>query len=685
MGISIQNNAAALVSLNELSKNINGASKYLDRIAAGDKIIGAQDDAAAYAVSERLTLHLRSLAQDTQNVQNATALIKTAAGGVENILDELRNLRELAIESATDTNTDIDRQIIQKTFAQKTANINDIADSTSYNGKKILDGTFRGAYKIPVTKTVFTGSHEEIFITGSHEVETTTNISETVFEESVETVTRVIPTTVTLTKTYTETVESREPVELPADGKIDSDGVYEVANFRGDITISAKNVKLVGNGNLQNVYISATNSGANLWLENLKIINSSDKNVIKFFGGDNVLTVSGENILKVDGDFFGANISAAVINVGGGLTIQGTGGAALNVGMSGMASNSGALIGSDNSEQSSADIRIGSGVSITNSLGSISCYGAAIGSGYDDSSIGNIFIGNGADISLNRNWIGSGINSSAGNIFVGNGAKISMRDVLSSSANIGSGNEGAVGDIFISNSATILLGPTTVIGAGYRGSAGNVSYVDDLNLPVNVEIAEPVNLIETEMTSATTIETTTTITETNTVSRPIVSTSTVQTTTTVFDTKRVTVAEIETFSDTAVVAGSPVQFYFGTRAGDSVSVTINDMHAKTLGIDGVNLDTRENSNAAISVIDAAINYALDQATNIGAVLSRLELTRQNISTTSENLHAANSTIRNADMAREIIGYTKTNILASAAQSMLAQANQISGNVLTLIQ
>ena len=128
----------------------------------------------------------------------------------------------------------------------------------------------------------------------------------------------------------------------------------------------------------------------------------------------------------------------------------------------------------------------------------------------------------------------------------------------------------------------------------------------------------------------------------------------------------------------------------GTKAGQSINVGLTDMKAIALGLQGddgktLSIGNQENANAAINVLDAAIQKALDQQTTIGSIESRLEYTQSNLTTASENVTAAESTIRDADMAKEMTEYTKNNVLMQAAQSMLAQANQSSSNVLSLLQ
>ena len=128
----------------------------------------------------------------------------------------------------------------------------------------------------------------------------------------------------------------------------------------------------------------------------------------------------------------------------------------------------------------------------------------------------------------------------------------------------------------------------------------------------------------------------------------------------------------------------------GTKANQSIKVGLTDMRAQALGLQGkdgstLQIGTQEQANAAINVLDNAVSKALDQQTTIGSVQSRLSYTSTNLTTASENVQAAESTIRDADMAKEMTEYTKNNVLLQAAQSMLAQANQSSSSVLSLLQ
>ncbi|MBR6711978.1 MAG: hypothetical protein IKI76_03175 [Selenomonadaceae bacterium] len=133
-----------------------------------------------------------------------------------------------------------------------------------------------------------------------------------------------------------------------------------------------------------------------------------------------------------------------------------------------------------------------------------------------------------------------------------------------------------------------------------------------------------------------------------------------------------------------------LNFHIGSEANVAFKVGMGDMRAQALGLkgsDGTRIDvyTKDHANAAINVIENALTKALDQQTTIGAIEARLEYTSTNLTTSSENVQAAESTIRDADMAKEMTNYTKSNVLLQAAQAMLAQANQNSSAVLSLLQ
>ncbi|NLW90809.1 MAG: hypothetical protein GXY34_04335 [Syntrophomonadaceae bacterium] len=112
---------------------------------------------------------------------------------------------------------------------------------------------------------------------------------------------------------------------------------------------------------------------------------------------------------------------------------------------------------------------------------------------------------------------------------------------------------------------------------------------------------------------------------------------------------------------------------------------IGNMSAAALGVHAIMITSNTLANEAIGKIDDAIDVVSKERAKLGAIQNRLEHTIANLSTTSENLTAAESRIRDVDMAKEMMAFTKYQILANAATSMLAQANQMPQTVLQLLR
>ena len=123
----------------------------------------------------------------------------------------------------------------------------------------------------------------------------------------------------------------------------------------------------------------------------------------------------------------------------------------------------------------------------------------------------------------------------------------------------------------------------------------------------------------------------------------------------------------------------------GSLKGQTIKISISNMNAKTLGVSGLKVDKNSTAGISMSKIQAAIDKVSTQRSNLGALQNRLEHTINNLDTTSENTSAAESRIRDTDMADEMVQYSKNNILSQAGQSMLAQANQQTQGVLSLLQ
>ena len=433
MAMVVKNNMSAISTLNTLNKNSSALSKSLQKVSSGMKINGAADDASGYAISERMRVQIRGLDQSNQNTQNGSSMMKVAEGAVSSTVDILKTLKEKVINAANDTNTDADRQTIQKELDQSIDQINDNANVT-YNGKYLVDGSHNS--KVTATTSSLTN---ESLAKGTKFTDKLTELK----DRNEHNLNIVKGDNITLS--YVKEGETHTTsLTVASDTKLSD----IIDKFNTDIATKKDTNSVIG----------------------------------KDIAGDTVYTADGGDALTI--------------------TAKGTG---VESQISGLT------------------------FSVSNSKGQV---------------------------------------------------KKSVNAVLDNfSESIRAQNGGADNSI---------------------------------NLQV------------------------------------------------------------------------------GTKSNQSIKVGLTDMRAEALGLQAkngktLNISTKDYANAAINVLDNAVQKALDQQTTIGAVQSRLEYTSSNLTTASENVQASESTIRDADMAKEMTNYTKNNVLMQAAQAMLSQANQSSSSVLSLLQ
>lgn len=141
----------------------------------------------------------------------------------------------------------------------------------------------------------------------------------------------------------------------------------------------------------------------------------------------------------------------------------------------------------------------------------------------------------------------------------------------------------------------------------------------------------------------------------------------------------------EIYTTTLHLADNTTVFQIGANEKEDMGIDIGDMSAKALGVSNVLVTDRESAARSITVIDSAIDRVSSQRAKLGAYQNRLEHTISNLTVASTNLTAAESRIRDLDMAKEMMNFTKLNILSQAGNSMLGQANQLPQNVLQLLR
>jgi flagellin len=142
---------------------------------------------------------------------------------------------------------------------------------------------------------------------------------------------------------------------------------------------------------------------------------------------------------------------------------------------------------------------------------------------------------------------------------------------------------------------------------------------------------------------------------------------------------------LKILAGSVATAASAVTLQVGANASQSIAFTIGTVSASDLGISGIAVSTASGASAAIASLDAAISTLTTARANLGAIQNRLENTINRLGVTAENVQAAESRIRDADMAQEMIQFTKSQILQQSGTAMLAQANQAPQSILSLLR
>ncbi len=145
MGLFVNSNVASLNAQRNLNNATNSLGRSFQRLSSGLRINSAKDDAAGLAISDRFTSQIRGLNQAVRNTTDGISLSQTAEGALQESTNIVQRIRELSVQSANDTNTASDRESLQAEVDQLISELDRIAETTTFNSNKILDGSFRGA------------------------------------------------------------------------------------------------------------------------------------------------------------------------------------------------------------------------------------------------------------------------------------------------------------------------------------------------------------------------------------------------------------------------------------------------------------------------------------------------------------------------------------------------------------
>src|SRR4051794_30884160 len=149
MGMSVNTNIASLNAYRNLSTTNDAMSKSLERLSSGFRINKASDDAAGLAISEGLRSQIGGMTQAVRNTQDGTSVVQTAEGALNETTSILQRMRDLSVQASNDGGLNGDaKKSIQKEMSQLKSELTRISDTTTFNGTKLLDGSYNGTFQV---------------------------------------------------------------------------------------------------------------------------------------------------------------------------------------------------------------------------------------------------------------------------------------------------------------------------------------------------------------------------------------------------------------------------------------------------------------------------------------------------------------------------------------------------------
>ena len=593
----IQHNIMAMSAYRNYTNNVSAMKKNLEKLSSGYKINRAGDDAAGLAISEKMRAQITGLETAQKNAKDGISLVQTAEGALTEVHDMLNRMVTLATQSANGTYDDTtDRAQLQKELDQLRSEINRIADSSNFNGIKLLNGEMDGTGA--TSETVFTAATVMSLsdIKDGQQVNTTPQKGKYSidFKQAVLSNTSTANATISFHLTNGSSVAITLTAGSSLEGKDLANAILDALDgASGDL---GGNVTALGDGQVQidGITFNVSVNGTKLEFE-------MDEIPTKEFAQTPI----------------GASISMTGGTFGAGTSVNSSQGEQFQVTVEQEAvSKVGRVYAQAAFSLTQASIVDGAAIKIGDTT-----YTFAVGSDSKFKNAENVIdltdTPNGGSVSLHD-------------------AAVRLAAAAKDNAQFYVGTNVSTGVI----SLTEKEGGIDYNKYNLAGSDG-LAAANGATAANNATTADWGDLIQWGS------------------------------------------AEIK---DTPAT-GKSLMLQIGDTAEDfnQLKVDIKDMHTSSMGVENISIATQEQAAKAIDAIKSAINYVSDVRGTLGATQNRLDHTINNLSVMTENIQDAESTIRDTDVAEEMMAYTKNNILIQSAQAMLAQANQVPQGVLQLLQ
>mgnify|MGYP005759787535 CR=1 FL=1 len=653
----IQHNIMAMNAYRNYTNNTSALSKNLEKLSSGYKINRAGDDAAGLAISEKMRAQITGLETAQKNAKDGISLVQTAEGALTEVHDMLNRMVELANQSANGTyDNETDRANLQKEVEQLKSEINRIADSSNFNGIKLLDGS----------------------------METTVNTAASAVGDITGTTDGTTPNAATKAKI------TLDLAGLTGNNTVGGSGVFSSLTSAATLgAIGNLTVTIGGNQvSLSSLFDISTASGSTFVLE-AKTAGAMETNawddLTEATGG--AATVEATNGIN-RGDGTAATkakyeLTFDLSKLSGGDTFQ-IGGKTFKFVTDGStaAGSNEVLI-----DITGLDSATAGGASTAGQWGIASKIQTAINNTFStDYTVtgapGAAPAGNKYTISFTANTAGAAANMGEVRISSNNLNQDSIKATYTAGKDQGAAAGGGFATVTydfdlskLEKDQTLKIGDTsiTIVEKDADASKGQINLADAQDGDKLAAFLEARGYTSGKLEFK---DNKLTITGTTEGEEGAVFAESAN-------------AKVEltggSIGDSSVTGGLTLQIGDTSDPFNKLTVGIQDMHTDTLDIDAINIGTQAGAQAAVDKIKAAINTVSSVRGTLGATQNRLDHTINNLSVMTENIQDAEATIRDTDVADEMMAYTKNNILVQSAQAMLAQANQVPQGVLQLLQ
>lgn len=748
MSLRINQNVLSINTYKSVAQTSSRLEKSIQKLSSGLRINSAADDAAGLAISEKMRRQIRGLSRAVLNAQDGISMIQTAEGAMNETHSILQRMRELAIQSSNDTLTSNDRVEIQKEVVQLKDDLNRIARNTEFNTKKLLDGSqtalvsaSSNSIKGIVTGPIQGGSGDyQISIAllngGMSEMQTSQIFTLADSQGSLaDGGTQLQSIAQFYDANGVFVLDTPQKLILNGNSKtteINLDGQMTLDNFAAEV----QNAMISHSGlNIENSRVAIVNTvqtkvaGLGGYLEMVSGY-VGDEGSVSFAGDQKIIDALGLSVSRESQN----NRTALSLKDGFGnvRTVKTEDGRAVGL-LDGIdvdfssqpaqiAGTSGLQSGLNITTAETFQIAAGSVVAtVTLAAGYWTMEGVArslniqvgtagdyiqglnasvvegeIRLAYEKPSTASISIGTTITITSAANTVLGFVNGTFSGFVDGskNNDKITWgfsRYVASSQDNITTGTTISISASDGVNSVSITLMVT--LGSSQQTIADMVSFTNfqaSANSTFKTgSVAMRVDQVGGAMAFTSsrvgTQHNDNTAAYTSMVSLSLTAASTSIFVLSTFGLKEGTVKGFGDMNFRMHVVDNQPQFQIGADQGQTMSISMGNMCARSLGVDDLDLTTAKGSSAAIGKLNKAIDTVSAERSKLGAFQNRLEYAINNLRNTHSNLSSAESRIRDADIAMEMIEFTRNQIINQAGTAMMAQANAVPQGVLQLLQ